>query len=310
MSFATTRADRVSGGFAPKGDDRNLLTQLDPADIYDRMWFRRLILKLMWLSPVILLAALAVHARTYEDPFVPQSTDPSQQSRILSFRPLVIDTSQALLHQADGTQILVLMDRWKQAINQSKVGRLIPVGSDDLCTEGAKGEIFQSSAQLSTYLMSLGQKEADTNPGRALDYYKAALENSELLKYMDLVSVRSAVLNERRAVRLMAQLKLAPKAKVQAANYLAVFLKEQRDLQDLDQLSEEAFNRSRDRAQLDLVSLRGETLEISKTGSYQAAIRHFGTSATPELVSALRMTHYTQSSFESLVKSTIDKLAG
>lgn len=272
------------------------------------MWFRRLILKLMWLSPVILLACIAVHARTYEDPFVPQATDPVQQKRILALKDLVIESDKAVQRKADGAAILELMDRWKRTLNESKEGRLIPIGADDTTSEGAKSEIFKSSASLSIYLMDIGQIEAKSNPGRALDYYRACLENSELLKYMDVNSVRSAVLNERRAVRLIEQIPADAKVRGQAANFLACFLKEQRNLQDIDQLSEDAFNRSRERAEMDLVSLRGTKLDLTRADRKQK--RTFGGAETNDLVLSLRMTHYTQSTFESLLRETIGKLSG
>lgn len=313
MKYSTLKVTQsgsiqVHGNFSAADFVRHLRTRHGLADISSRMWLRNFIFKLMWLSPVIALAAIAVHARTFEDPFIPQSTDPTQEARILALRPIVAETENALKHQVTGEQVLQLMDRWNRQLNESKEGRLVPVGADDVCTEGAKGEIFHASASLSTYLMELGQAESEKDPLRSLDYYKAALENSELFKYMDLVSVRSAVLNERRAVRLMAMLKLDSKTKVETANYLEHFLKSQKTLERIDGLSEAAFNRSRDRENLDLVSLRGQKLEVKRTDRRQK--RSFGTSATPELVVALRMTHYTQSSFESLVRSTIEQLSG
>ena len=298
----------VNGHFSSSNLSLNLRSKRKHADISSRMWYRNLLFKMMWLSPVIMLAGIAVHARTYEDSFVSQSTDPTQEQRINSLKGLVIQTDLMLKQNPTGGQVLDLMDRWRRQVGNSKEGRLIPVGADDTCTEGAKSEIFKSSCSLSTYLMNLGQKISAKDPSTALAYYKASLQNSELFKYMDLVSVRSAVLNERRGLRLIAELKLGKGEKSAASLYLTNFLRDQRTLHEMDQLSEEAFNRSRQRAELDLVSLRGQNLEVKKKEKNQ--LRAFGTESTPELITALRMTHYTQTALESLIKDTIGKLSG
>jgi hypothetical protein len=176
-------------------------------DDFTRMSARTLAYKFMALTPVIFLAGLAVHARTYTDQYQPQEQTPLEQAAITAFVPVLKETKPVLSRRGgkgSDEDLRNVADLWISSAEQGRLGPLYPVSLDDSPSEGVKGQIFSTKSLLVGRLLALSRREAQAGKAdmAATDALRAVWV-AQVLKFSCYDSVHACATEQRRALELI-----------------------------------------------------------------------------------------------------------
>jgi hypothetical protein len=157
----------------------------------------------MALAPVVLMAAIGIHARTYVDPFEWPNTRPDQ-ARMNAYLPLVVETSDRLRSKdrALESDARYLATVWIDGARTGKLKPLIPVSADELVSTNHKSKIFDSNGFVCRRLVEFADghikageyKEAAINLTLASDSLRA-------LKYSSFMHLFRASLLQSNIIR-------------------------------------------------------------------------------------------------------------
>lgn len=169
------------------------------------MSVRRLVYKLMVLSPALLMAGLSVRERTYVDEYLIPAQGPVDHARMNQYVPVIRETRpvlarppSSLLMDGHNDRIRRTGELWAQAADDRVLGPIHPAFYGDSIREGAKSEIFAARGTLVSYLSTLGRwEDAAGNVERALNDYLLALRVANVGKFSDLEAVASSNLQQR-----------------------------------------------------------------------------------------------------------------
>lgn len=177
------------------------------------MVLRKFINELFLVSPLVLLGAITVHARTAVNAFEPTQYSPTMNSRIAAYIEPVRFVEKELYggyYNADSYRVRQVGKMWRDLTMSGVLKALPPEAKDDNTRDGIKGQIRKAADELASGLQYIAKQEL-----KGGNYYLAAqdavlaLEAVEGIKYSDLYSVGMFSIRQEASVDLIRQ--IAPK---------------------------------------------------------------------------------------------------
>lgn len=157
--------------------------------------------------PIFLCGWLALHARTYQDPFEVQAGTKEQDAVVYAYEPIVREahlTFKAHTGEFDRERLLNLAAIWESAAARGELRPLTPISFEDSPTEGIRGEVLHCKNKVVNFLMDDAKDLAHS--GRTREAAKEtlmAIRLSESMKYGDFNSIGGAAGEEQREVALL-----------------------------------------------------------------------------------------------------------
>ena len=177
------------------------------------MVLRKFMNELLLVSPLVLLGAITVHARTAVNAFEPTQYSPNMNSRIAAYIEPVRFVEKELYggyYNADSYRVRQVGKMWRDLTLSGVLKALPPEAKDDNTRDGIKGQIRKAADELASGLQYVAKQEA-----KEKNYYQAAqdavlaLEAVQGIKYSDLYSVGMFSIRQEASVDMLNE--LAPK---------------------------------------------------------------------------------------------------
>lgn len=198
-----------------------------------------LVYKLMVLSPVMLMTVIAIHARTYYDPYTPIRALPEDEAAINAYGPITKKTASFLsrrqhVHDYEGARKLAL--EWIHEADCGRLKALNPTALDDTSQDGAKADIFMFRSRLAQEIaLNANREEALSDPTQAIRDMLLSMRLQEVGKYSDLQSVYQAATAQRQTATWLRSLvsKASPSAAQELQRGLRKLIAHQDSLEPL-----------------------------------------------------------------------------
>lgn len=208
------------------------------------MWARKLIYKLMVMGPFILMTAIAVNSRTYNDGWITLEAGPALHERIAAFvRPcqaaLSLQTKGSIT--ASEKQVREVAALWIDGAESGKLRPIVPAFFGDSMEDGVKSQILGASHSIARRLRALGIAETDHGKyAQAAEDYLGCIRIAQILKASDFVSLSLSSCVQLEALRDLRAIvgHLTPEQAMQIASQLE-------QICPLNDEASEILNRSR-----------------------------------------------------------------
>jgi hypothetical protein len=167
------------------------------------MRVRKLIYELMVVSPLLLLASIAIQARTFVDDFEFEAYDAETQRHLTALvEPLNLAYS---VRQAQGPEERIearrVAQRWIELAEEGSIRPLPPQYVADTMISGVRHQIVRSQARLVEVLAAhSAQAQSEGKPLEAAEDLSLAFRITGLMKYSDLASAGFWATSQRRLV--------------------------------------------------------------------------------------------------------------
>lgn len=129
------------------------------------MWAKKLIYTVLASGPFLMMAGIAIHARTTVQDWQAVEYGPTVSKAVLDYAP-VISVSQSLSEQRAGAgepEVRVAMDRWLWGYRSGELADIPAAEIPDNGTEGARAEIIRSRNRLFALGLHMGDCAARRN---------------------------------------------------------------------------------------------------------------------------------------------------
>lgn len=176
----------------------------------------------MVLSPLILLLALAVEARTSQPTFSVAAYSRKANSQLRAFHPLVAETA-ATLRGPRRADPRIIAKRWIEGFESGLLQLPTPEYLFDTSREGCKGDISFAIDLIGSSLDSKYHESLAESPEVSIECLELALKLYAKVKYWDVQSVGYISMRERAFLSEVAQTvdRLPPSLCARAANALS-----------------------------------------------------------------------------------------
>ncbi|MFQ3586582.1 MAG: hypothetical protein SNJ74_07760 [Fimbriimonadaceae bacterium] len=170
------------------------------------MTARTLLYELMVASPVILLASIGVHARTYEDPFVMVQSSEAADAQLMAFAEPVRMAEREFGYELghftlEGSR--KVGKEWVRAFRAGEIGPLVFERNGDSVREGPKALVMQTADRLAAALIFGGEHEMAQSRRSSVDDILLGYEVAAILKFSDLHSLGRCSMRQRSALRIL-----------------------------------------------------------------------------------------------------------
>lgn len=165
---------------------------------------RRLLCEFMVLSPLILMLALAVEARTSTSTFSIASYSQRTNAQLLRFQPLIAETADRLRgpKRADPREIA---RKWIAGFESGELQLPTPEYVFDTSRDGCRGDISFAVDLIGSALDSKYHESLKTSPDASVECLELALKLYSKLKYWDIQAVGYISMRERAFLNEVAQ---------------------------------------------------------------------------------------------------------
>jgi hypothetical protein len=159
---------------------------------------RKLLYTALVVAPVVLMAGIGVHARTYVDPFEWPNLGQDHQ-RISAYVPYLIKSQdlawrRAADSEAQARRLAMILIEGKRS---GKLTPLIPVTADELTPHGQKANVYESATMVSRFLISRADLHiAAGDHQEAITNLVLASESLSPLKYSEFTSLFRCTLQQ------------------------------------------------------------------------------------------------------------------
>lgn len=252
---------------------------------------RQLIDKLLVLSPLVLIAGIAVHARTATDPYEIPHYSAGLQARVTAFRQPVRWVAELERRRGEITlvEVVEIADRWIEWHEQGRIGPLPSIRPGDTMREGAKLEIFQASERLMSELTRRARTaEEGDRPMLAAELLRKALQVSNVTKYSDLYSAGTIAMRQRTALNQLEGLapKLSEDERVIVASQLEEALSDEQSIVPLVARARRQFYTDSRRRGIERVPIEevGVLVELPVDSASPSRLRTIGRSLQARLL--------------------------
>jgi hypothetical protein len=163
--------------------------------------------KFLVACPILFVSWLGFQSRFKDDSYNVPCGTPVEDSQVLAYAPYVREVRLTLeLNRlsADRRKVLSLARSWDREFTKGRLLPLRQVSFEDAPTEGVRGEITRSRAELVSYLLEDADRlAAKKNYCDATNEVLLAMRLSESLKYSDFPSVNIANVEEKRELEFL-----------------------------------------------------------------------------------------------------------
>ncbi|MBN9504171.1 MAG: hypothetical protein J0H02_20505 [Armatimonadetes bacterium] len=152
---------------------------------------KKLLYSFLVVAPVLALAGIGLHSRTYVDPFEWPQTG-GDQLRINSYLDVVRDTDEQVQNDrvTSPDELRRIARRWIKGAGEGELKPLVPVSYDDMIVGGVKSQIFNSMVAVERGLMRQADGEVGNGDFRqATNDLLMAVHVAETLKYSNFLMV-------------------------------------------------------------------------------------------------------------------------
>lgn len=260
---------------------------------------RQLIDKLLVISPLVLIAGIAVHARTSTDPYEIPQYSADLQARVTAFRQPVRWVVELERRRDEITlgEVVEVADRWIEWHEQGRIGPLPSIRPGDTMREGAKLEIFQASERLMSELTRRAHAaEENETPALAAELLGKALRVTNVTKYSDLYSAGTIAMRQRAVLKQLEDLapKLSEVEREGMANQLEKALSGEQSIVPLVARARRQFYTESRRQGIDRVPIEevGVLVELPGDSASPSRLRTIGRSLQARLMAGMGAPGY------------------
>ncbi len=151
---------------------------------------RKLLNILMAAAPIMLMAGIATHSRTFDDPFQwPQVSE--DHKRVQTYLPIVLQTQKLMKSpMIDATEAQTLARNWIDGANNGSLRPLVPVMLDESTGGRIRARIIDTNQALIRILVSIADEQIEKRDFQgAAQNLVLATDTGTALKYSNHLSV-------------------------------------------------------------------------------------------------------------------------
>ncbi len=171
------------------------------------MWARRLTYKLMVAAPFILMTAIAVNSRTYNDGWSTLEAGPELNERIGAY----VEPARAVAalqwkgqNLATDQEVRDVANQWVIGAKLGKLKPLIPAHFGDSTEFGVKEQILSANTTLARRMQIVARNDLlDGRPLLAARDLTLTIKLCDVLKYSDLISLSALSSEQIRTLKLI-----------------------------------------------------------------------------------------------------------
>lgn len=170
------------------------------------MWARKFIHELLVAGPFLLLAVIAINARTRFDPWIPPVNSPEVESRLDSFVEPMREIRRLGWHadRLDANLARKAAAVWLEAHAKGQIRDLPPATLDETMRDGVKGQIVTTRNAIAQRLLELAEAAQESGQHlQAADDALLAYRVADTMQYSDFTTVYDTIRAQMRAMKTM-----------------------------------------------------------------------------------------------------------
>ncbi|HRI43216.1 MAG TPA: hypothetical protein PLL78_00445 [Fimbriimonadaceae bacterium] len=170
------------------------------------MWARKFIHELLVAGPFLLLAVIAINARTRFDPWVPPANSPEVESRLDVFVEPMREIRRLGWHadRLDAKLARKAAAVWLEADAKGQIRDLPPATLDETMRDGVKGQIVTTRNAIAQRLLELAESAQESGESlQSADDALLAYRVAGTMQYSDFTTVYDTIRAQVRAMKML-----------------------------------------------------------------------------------------------------------
>lgn len=170
------------------------------------MWARKFVQEFLVAGPFLLLAVIAIEARTRFDPWIAPTNPPEIEARLDAFVEPMREIRRLGWHadRRDAALARRAAEIWLRAAGEGKIRDLLPATIDDTMRDGVKGQVVTTRNAIAQRLLELAETSLEgADHRRAAADALLAYQVAETMQYSDFSTVYDTTRAQMRAMRTL-----------------------------------------------------------------------------------------------------------